>query len=105
MSGLNATYQRLSELDKVSSLEPAQLLELATSAYLIGKDHETLSALMRAHQGFVHEGDLRRAGGIAARIASILMNTGDVAQSPAGWRAARGSWTRAANQEWNADIC
>ena len=86
MSGLNATYQRLSELDKASPLEPAQLIELATSAYLIGKESESLSMLIRAHQAFIQHRDLRSAGGVAARIASILMNTGDVAQT-AGWMA------------------
>jgi len=90
MAALRATYERLRELDRASPLEPAQLLELAVSAYLIGNERESLGALVRAHQGLVQQRELRRAGGIAARIASILMNTGDVAQS-AGWmaRAAR----------------
>jgi len=86
MSGLNATYQRLCELDTVSPLEPEQLIELATSAYLIGKESECISALMRAHQAFLQQRDLRKAGGVAARLASILMNAGDLAQS-AGWIA------------------
>src|SRR5262245_35194183 len=90
MESLKETYERLSELDRVAPLAPQLLLELAVSAYLIGKDRESLSALVRAHQGFVQQSELRQAGGIAARIASILLNTGDVAQS-AGWmaRAAR----------------
>jgi DNA-binding CsgD family transcriptional regulator len=90
MAGWTATYQRLCELDTVSPLEPAKLLELATSAYLIGKDREGLTALVRAHQGFVQRRDPRAAGGIAARIASILISMGDAAQA-AGWmaRAAR----------------
>jgi DNA-binding CsgD family transcriptional regulator len=90
MAGLKATYERLSQLDKTSPLEPAELLDLATSAYLIGKESESFATLIRAHQGFVQRHDLRRAGGLAARIASILMNVGDSAQA-AGWtaRAAR----------------
>lgn len=90
MTGWKATYDHLSEQDKISPLPPAKLVELATSAYLIGNEDEGLAALTRAHQGFMHAGQLGRAGGIAARIASILMNTGDSAQS-AGWmgRAAR----------------
>ena len=90
MSGWKATYEELFEQDKVSSLEPERLLELATAAYLIGKDRESVATLMRAHHGFVERRELGRAGGIAARIASILMNTGDAAQA-AGWmaRAAR----------------
>ena len=86
MVGWKATYERLHDLDKVSPLEPADLVELATSAYLIGKDSESFSTLTRAHQGFVQRRDLRRAGGIAAWIASILLSTGDAAQS-AGWMA------------------
>ena len=86
MAGWTATYERLSELDAVSPLEPAKLLELATSAYLIGKDREGLTTLIRAHQGFVQRHDLRAAGGIAARVASILISMGDAAQA-AGWMA------------------
>jgi DNA-binding CsgD family transcriptional regulator len=90
VAGWKATYERLHDLDKVSPLEPADLVELATSAYLIGRDRESFSALTRAHQGFVQHRNLRRAGGIAAWIASILLSTGDAAQA-AGWmaRAAR----------------
>src|SRR5262245_9004806 len=86
MAGWTATYERLCELDKVSALEPAKLLELATSAYLIGKDREGLATLIRAHQAFAQRRDLREAGGIAARIASILISVGDAAQA-AGWMA------------------
>lgn len=90
MAGWKATYEELSTLDKDSSLGPAKLVELAASAYLIGKDGESLDALLRAHHGFVHERNLQRAGGIAARISSILLSRGDHAQA-AGWmsRAAR----------------
>jgi DNA-binding CsgD family transcriptional regulator len=90
MGGWTESYERLCELDKVSPLEPAKLIELAVSAYLIGKDAESFTTLIRAHQGFLQRGDLRQAGGIAARLASISMNIGDAAQA-AGWmaRAAR----------------
>lgn len=90
MAGWQATYERLRDLDKVSPLEPAKLLEFATAAYLIGKDGESFAILIRAHQGFAHQRDLRQAGGIAARIASILISKGESAQA-AGWmaRAAR----------------
>jgi DNA-binding CsgD family transcriptional regulator len=90
MSGWKATYQRLYELDKVSPLEPADLLDLATSAYLVGKESDCIAALVRAHQAFLQQRDLRRAGGIAARIALLLLNGGDTAQA-AGWmgRSAR----------------
>jgi ATP/maltotriose-dependent transcriptional regulator MalT len=86
MAALREAYERLRELDRKSPLEPAALLELATSAYLVGNDREGLAALMRAHQGFAQSGDVRRAAGTAARVASILMSQGDVAQA-AGWTA------------------
>jgi DNA-binding CsgD family transcriptional regulator len=90
MAGWKDTYEQLSELDRVSPLEPEQLLELATSAYLIGRDDESCALLIRAHHGFVQRRDVRQAGGIAARIASLLITKGDAAQA-AGWmaRAAR----------------
>jgi ATP/maltotriose-dependent transcriptional regulator MalT len=90
MAGWKATYERLKALDQVSPLEPATLLELGTSAYLIGNDSESLAVLMRAHQGFVQRHELRQAGGTAAHIAMILLHKGDVAQA-SGWmaRAAR----------------
>ncbi len=86
MPGWRETYERLRELDKVSPLEPAKLIELGTSAYLTGHDGEGFDALMRAHQGFVQQRDLRQAGGTAAQIASIFISRGDAAQA-AGWMA------------------
>lgn len=90
MAGWQDTYERLRELDKASPLEPAKLIELSTAAYLAGHDRESLAVLIRAHQGFAQVRDLRQAGGTAARIASMMMSTGDAAQA-AGWmaRAAR----------------
>jgi len=90
MAGWRETYERLSELDRGSQLEPPQLVELAMAAYLTGKDSESFAMLVRAHQGFVQRRESRQAGGIAARIASISMSVGDAAQA-AGWmaRAAR----------------
>ena len=90
MAGLQGTYERLRERNQASRLEPPELIELAIAAYLVGKDDESLTTLIRAHQGFVEQGDFARAGGIAARISSILMNGGNAAQA-AGWlgRAAR----------------
>src|SRR5262249_44338188 len=90
MSGWKDTYERLSEADRISPLDPSQLVQLAIAAYLTGKDSESLATLIRAHQGFVARRGLRQAGGTAARIASILMNSADVAQAT-GWmaRAAR----------------
>jgi len=38
LAARKATDERLCELDKGSPLAPTKLLELATSAYLIGKD-------------------------------------------------------------------
>jgi DNA-binding CsgD family transcriptional regulator/predicted negative regulator of RcsB-dependent stress response len=84
------TYERLTELDRASPLDPPRLFELAQATYLIGKDAQGFATLVRAHQGFVQRRQLREAGGIAARIASMAMSAGDAAQA-AGWmaRAAR----------------
>lgn len=90
MAAWKDTYERLSALDTVSPLEPERLLELAASAYLIGREDESCALLIRAHHGFVQRPDVRQAGGTAARIASILINKRDTAQA-GGWmaRAAR----------------
>jgi DNA-binding CsgD family transcriptional regulator len=90
MVGLRRTYEVLRERDRESPLAPPELIELAAAEYLVGKDHDSLATLIRAHQGFVQQRDFRRAGGIAARISSILMNGANAAQA-AGWlaRAAR----------------
>jgi DNA-binding CsgD family transcriptional regulator len=90
MAGLKQTYELLRERDRQSPLPPPDLVELATAAYLVGKDDDSLTTLIRAHHGFVQQQDFRRAGGVAARISSILMNGGNAAQA-AGWlaRAAR----------------
>ena len=90
MAGLMGTYERLRERESESPLSPPELIDLATAAYLVGKDEASLTTLIRAQQGFLEQRDFRRAGGIAARITSILMNGGNAAQA-AGWlaRAAR----------------
>jgi DNA-binding CsgD family transcriptional regulator len=90
MADLKGTYERLRERDRESPLAPPALIELATAAYLLGQDDESLTTLIRAHQGFVQQRDYRRGGGIAARISSMLMNGANAAQA-AGWlaRAAR----------------
>ena len=86
VAGWRETYERLHELDESSPLAPAGLVELAMAAYLVGKDTESFATLVRAHQGFVRQGELRQAGGIAARLASISLGSGDAAQA-AGWMA------------------
>jgi DNA-binding NarL/FixJ family response regulator len=86
MAGWQETYDRLHELDQISPLEPEKLLDLAAAAYLIGKDDESFATLIRAHQRFIERHDYRHAGGIAARIASILISMGNAAQAT-GWMA------------------
>jgi hypothetical protein len=84
MDSLKGTYELLRDRDRESPLAPPELIELATAAFLVGKDDDSLTTLIRAHQGFVQQRDFRRAGGIAARISSILMNGPNAAQA-AGW--------------------
>ena len=58
-------YERLSRADRVSPLEAEDLELLATSAYMLGRDDEYVSALERAHHGHLD------ATGLAPR-ASLL---------------------------------
>jgi DNA-binding CsgD family transcriptional regulator len=90
MADLIGTYERLRERDRASPLDPPGLIDLATAAYLVGKENDSVTTLIRAQQGYVQQRDFCRAGGIAARISSMLMNRGNAAQA-AGWlgRAAR----------------
>ena len=87
MAGWKGTYERLCKQDKTSPLDPATLIELATSAYLIGKDRESLGALTRAHQGFVQNMiSARLAGSPRDRVTAI---------STATWRRRRVDGARA----------
>ena len=69
MVGLKGTYERFrATVTGNRRLDPPELIELATAAYLVGKDDDSLTILMQAHHGdslnsgiSVAPGALRRA--------------------------------------------
>jgi DNA-binding CsgD family transcriptional regulator len=81
-------YSRLSAADRVCPLEAEDLERLATVAYLIGKDDDSVDLGTRAHQEFLRRGDVQRAVRCAFWLAFGLLNRGEVARG-GGW-AARG---------------
>jgi DNA-binding CsgD family transcriptional regulator len=81
-------YARLSAADRVCPLEAEDLERLATVAYLIGKDDDSVDLGTRAHQEFLRRGDVQRAVRCAFWLAFGLLNRGEVARG-GGW-AARG---------------
>ena len=54
-------FTHLCEADANSPLDPADLERLAMAAYLLARDAEATSAMIRAHQGFLNQGDTIRA--------------------------------------------
>ena len=83
-------YVQLSAADHETSLESEDLERLATAAYLIGKDADSVDIWTRAHHECLSRGDEPRAARCALWMAFGLLNTGDVTQA-GGWvaRAAR----------------
>ena len=54
-------FAELSAADRTTSLEPDELERLATAAYLVGKDDESVAVWERAHQALLSRGERRRA--------------------------------------------
>ena len=81
-------FAELSAADRATSLEPEELQRLATAAYLVGKDDESVAVWERAHQALLSRGERRRAAACAGWIVFVLINGGQAA--PAGGWIARG---------------
>lgn len=83
-------YDRFSDADRSSPLDPTDLERLATAAYLAGQDDSSTDAWTRAHQGWHEQGDEQRAVRCAFWLGFALVQRGDMAQG-GGWlaRAAR----------------
>ncbi|HEU0213291.1 MAG TPA: LuxR C-terminal-related transcriptional regulator [Jiangellaceae bacterium] len=79
-------YAHLSEADRETALEPADLERLAVAAHLVGKDDECVDLLERAHHGLVSLGDEERAARCAFWLGFNLMNRGEFARG-GGWLA------------------
>ena len=55
-------FESLVEADKTAALAAGDLELLATAAYMLGRDEEQMSALQRAHQGYLdRDEDLTRS--------------------------------------------
>ena len=76
----------LSAADREAPLEPEDLERLATAAYLIGRDEDSVDVWERAHHELVNRGDTQRAARCAGWIVFVLMNTGEFARG-GGWLA------------------
>lgn len=80
------TYDLLSGEDRRGLLRGEALDRLAESAYLVGREEESVKAWARAHAEHAARGDAPRAARSAFWLAFTLMNRGDHAQA-GGWVA------------------
>ena len=79
-----ASYEWLSVADRECPLGLDDLERLATAAYLVGHDEESVEVWARAHQESARLGDAERAARCAFWLAFGLMNKGDLARG-GGW--------------------
>ena len=79
----------LSSADEASPLEPDDLELLATAAFMLGRDHEYVRALDRAHHAYVENGEPLRAVRCAVWCAMILLTRGEVGPGSAWFGRAR----------------
>ncbi|HEX5975210.1 MAG TPA: hypothetical protein VFY57_08635, partial [Rubrobacteraceae bacterium] len=56
-----AAYELLSRADQVTPLGAEDLELLATAAYMLGRDDDSLSGLERAHHAYLDAGEAMRA--------------------------------------------
>ena len=82
----NDAYRWLSLADQTTHLETEDLELLAMSAYLIGRDDDYLSALERAHQGYLDAGEGVRAVRCAFWLGLRLFFRGETGRAT-GWFA------------------
>ena len=79
-------FAELSAADREARLEPEDLERLATAAYLIGSDEDSVEAWERAHRALLSRGDVVRAARCAGWLVFVLLNGGEFARG-AGWLA------------------
>ena len=80
-------YAQLAALDGRVPLEPDDLDQLATAAYLIGEDAASDEARTRAHAGFLEHGDVVRAARSAFWLVFALTERPGQQAQAAGWLA------------------
>jgi DNA-binding CsgD family transcriptional regulator len=71
-------YDALSSADRDERLQPADLELLATSAFMLGRDHEYVDVLERAHDAYLDGDELLRAVRCAIWCGLILVTRGEV---------------------------
>ena len=81
-----AAYAELSAACQEAPLEPEDLERLATVAYLVGRDDESVEIWARAHHGFLSRGDVERAVRCAFWLAFGLLDRGEPVRG-GGWVA------------------
>jgi DNA-binding CsgD family transcriptional regulator len=79
-------YARLSAVDQQAPLAPEDLQRLATAAYLLGRDADSIDAWARAHQELLRRGNIEGAARCAFWLAFILLNKGELVRG-GGWIA------------------
>ena len=77
-------YERLSRADREASLEARDLVLLANSAYMVGRDGDYVRELERAHHAYAEAGELTRAVRCAFWLGIALMLAGEGPRA-AGW--------------------
>ena len=81
-----AAHEALSRADQIAPLTAEDLDQLATAAYLIGRDVDYLTLLERAHHAHLAAGENLRAARSAFWLALRLLFRGEPARAN-GWRA------------------
>jgi DNA-binding CsgD family transcriptional regulator len=79
-------FAELSAADREAPLEPEDLERLATAAYLVGRDEDSVEVWERAHHELLSRGDVPRAARCAGWLVFVLMNGGEFARA-GGWLA------------------
>jgi DNA-binding NarL/FixJ family response regulator len=79
-------WELFARVDRTTPLPADDLLRLATSAYLIGREADYHRYLERAHRQLVHAGDQSRAARCAFWLGLTLLLRGDTGQAN-GWLA------------------
>ena len=77
-------HDRLAAADRASPLAVEDLELLGTSAYMLGRDHEYVSVLERAHHAHLEAGDYGDAVRCAVWCAMILITRGELGPG-GGW--------------------
>jgi len=79
-------FESLSRADETSGLEPEDLVLLATSAYMLGREDAYVRALERAHYAYLDAGEVPRAAALTWWIGLSFLLQGEAGPAT-GWFA------------------